>query len=77
MKQGRASRDVTESRKVEPRAHAVGKAYGGQLGSHYGNHADEGDTRRTAAVTMYEGRGYEAPKAGRTIHHGGSQGKHR
>jgi hypothetical protein len=77
MKQGRATHSGTASTKVEPTPHAVNPAYPGQLGISLGNHADHGDTSKTAAVPMYEGRGLKAPMVGSTSHHCGSQGKHR
>jgi hypothetical protein len=64
-------------KKTEPKSHAINPAYPGQLGSAFGNHAADGDTSKTAAVKMDEGRGYEAPKGGHTIHHSGSQGRHK
>ena len=41
-----------------------------------GNHAMSGDTPRTQAVTMYEGRGLKAPMHSCATHKGGSQGKY-
>jgi hypothetical protein len=65
------------SRKIEPRAHAMNPAGVAQIGSAMGNHAtDTGKILHGASVSMDRGRGFEAPKdAGRTVHHGGSQGK--
>lgn len=77
MKQGQANSSRMGSTKREPSSQAVNPAYPGQLGAHFGNHADEGDTPRTGAVQMYEGRGLEAPMVGETIHPCGSQGKHK
>lgn len=68
MKQGRASSSGPGDQKREPIAHAVNPAAVAEIGIH---------EVRTVPVQMYEGRGYEAPKANSTIHHSGSQGKHR
>lgn len=76
MRQGQASSSGPGSRKIEPRAHAVSPAGVSQIGEAMGNHAT--DTARNlhgSSEPMYKGRGFEAPKAGVTIHHGGSQGR--
>lgn len=54
-------------KKQEPVAKAVTPAGAGQIGVMTG-------TARSVAP-LYAGRGYEAPKAGTTIHPRGSQGK--
>lgn len=77
MTQGRATSSRMGSTKTEPISKAVNPAYPGQLGIHQGNHADDGDTPRTGAVPMYEGRGLSAPMVSETSHPAGSQGKHR
>jgi len=77
MKQGRADHSGMGSTKIEPRSTAVNPHYPGQLGEHMGNHADRGDTPRTGAVPMTEGRGLKAPMIGSTTHHSGSQGKYK
>ena len=69
MKQGRASRDVRESAKVEPHSRVVDPAGVNQLGNHVGP--------ARAVEPLYEGRGYKAPMAGEQHHHCGSQGKHK
>lgn len=75
MRQGRAGRDVRESMKVEPKAHALNERAVSQIGSSMGNHATERSEPLTKAVErMHKGRGFQAPHdAGRTIHQGGSQ----
>ncbi len=62
---------------MEPKAHAINPAGVSQIGQAMGNHATgEGKILHGASVTMDRGRGFEAPKdSGRTIHHGGSQGR--
>lgn len=77
MKQGSASSSRMGSTKREPIAHAVSPAGVSQMGEALGNHAtDVGKTLHGASEPMYKGRGFEAPHdAGRTIHHGGSQGR--
>lgn len=77
MKQGRADHSNMGSTKTEPRSTAINPHYPGQLGEMMGNHADMGDTSRTGAVPMYEGRGLHAPMEKCTVHHSGSQGKHK
>lgn len=56
------------STKVEPKSHAVPPAYGANIGIQEIRHTE---------VPMYEGRGLVAPHVGTTIHHCGSQGKHK
>lgn len=65
------------SMKREPIAHAMNPAGVSQIGQALGNHAtDQGKILHGASISMNAGRGFEAPKdAGRTVHHGGSQGK--
>jgi len=73
-KQGRAHISGPGSRKIEPRAHAVSPAGVSQIGEALGNHAtDTGKILHGASKPLYEGRGFEAPMKGTTIHHGGSQ----
>lgn len=67
MKQGRASSSGMASTKVEPKSHAYNPGGVSQIGVAIDPKAQE---------TMHEGRGYHAPKAGHTIHHRGSQGRH-
>ena len=77
MRQGSASSSGPGSRKIEPRAHAVSPGGVSQIGESLGNHAtDVTKNLHGASIDMYKGRGFEAPHdAGRTVHHGGSQGK--
>jgi hypothetical protein len=65
MKQGRASRDVRESTKVEPKAMAINPKWTSQIGSAMGNHS----TDRSALLPkdkviekMHQGRGYQSPR---------------
>lgn len=67
MKQGTGHSTHT-GQKTEPTARAVNPSATDQLGQALG-------TQRSV-VPMYEGRGYEAPKANTTIHDSGSQGRH-
>lgn len=78
MKQGRSSRDVNESSKVEPRPHAISPGAVSRLGTLVGTGADY--------LPMNAGRGYSPPQgptssniqgpgAGRTIYPNGVQGK--
>lgn len=77
MKQGQASSSGPGSRKREPIAHAVSPAGVSQIGEAMGNHVtDSAKILRGGAVSMYEGRGYEAPTNKSTQHHSGSQGRH-
>lgn len=76
MKQGRASVSGRHDAKIEPRSMAVNPGYAGNLGSAFGDHADEGDF--TARITpMDAGRGYSAPSIATTTHKSGSQGRHK
>lgn len=75
MKQGRASFSGPADRKIEPQGHAVNPGYAGNIGSKFGNHAEDGAF--TPRITPEDaGRGYRAPGIGTTTHHCGSQGKH-
>jgi hypothetical protein len=84
VKQGRASRDVSESWKREPRAKAIVPAGVAQLGQRQGNHITERGSTSYGGVDMAGGKGYEPPKGpaassgvggGRDIHRAGSQGR--
>jgi hypothetical protein len=68
MKQGQAQSSGTASTKREPIAHAVSPAAVSEIGIHQ---------VRATSLPLYEGRGLEAPMQGTTIHHCGSQGKHK
>jgi len=68
MKQGQATHSGSGSTKIEPRSHAVSPEAVAEIGLQVVRHT---------TVPIYEGRGLEAPMAGTTIHHCGSQGKHR
>lgn len=67
MKQGTAN-NTDSGRKREPIAHAVSEAAVSEIGVHQ---------VRTTSLPLYSGRGLEAPMQGTTIHHCGSQGKHK
>lgn len=66
-------------RKREPISHGVNVVHASQIGAAQGNHAsDGGGTMRTRSEPMYQGRGgIVAPKSAMTVHHRGSQGKHK
>ena len=76
MRQGSGTSTMS-GRKTEPRAHAISPAGVSQIGSAMGNHAtDTGKILHGSSISIDKGRGFEAPKdSGRTIHHGGSQGR--
>lgn len=77
MMQERAVTSMS-GRKREPIAHAINPAGVSQIGSNMGNHASDsqGKILHGSSISMDAGRGFTAPHdAGRTIHHGGSQGK--
>lgn len=75
MKQGQASRSGPGCQKTEPVPQAINPGYAGNIGSHFGNHAECGDF--TPRITPEDaGRGYRAPGIGSTSHKGGSQGKY-
>lgn len=68
MKQGHATTSGPASQKREPIAHAVSPAAVSEIGIHQIRHT---------SVPLYQGRGLEAPMQGTTIHHTGSQGRHK
>jgi hypothetical protein len=73
MKQGRASRDVAEGGKREPKAYAVSPSAAGQLGMAMGTLPGH----RYAAPQLFQGNGYQAPKnKSAATSKGGSQGKY-
>ena len=76
MKQGSSSYTVADMKR-EPHSRAVNPAGVAQIGSAMGNHAtDVTENLHGSSEALYSGRGFEAPHdAGRTVHHGGSQGK--
>lgn len=67
MKQGRASSNTQSGQKREPNAHAVSECAVADIGI---------QQVYTRSEPLYEGRGFEAPKAGSSTHRSGSQGKH-
>jgi hypothetical protein len=68
MKQGRATRDVTEGTKVEPKPHAVSEGAVARVGQAQYPGAKVGP--------LYEGRGLKAPMVSQASHKGGSQGRY-
>jgi hypothetical protein len=78
MKQGRASVSGPGSRKVEPHGPNYTPGVVSQIGENLGNHAtDSGKILHGSSAPMYAGRDDNlAPKAGMTVHHGGSQRRH-
>jgi hypothetical protein len=84
VKQGRASRDVSESHKVEPKPKKVSEMAAAGLGEMRGSHATDGGDLPFKTEPLYLGRGYKAPGpspdragpgGGRTIYRSGSQGR--
>ncbi len=76
MRQGKVSFDGPADRKREPVVHKVSPGAVSQIGSAMGNHATGNGQRLSgASLTLYEGRGFEAPKAGSDTHPCGSQGR--
>jgi hypothetical protein len=67
MKQGTANSRAGDQKR-EPIAHAVSVGAVSEIGVHQ---------VRGTSLPLYEGRGLEAPMQGTTIHHTGSQGKHK
>ncbi len=67
MKQG-TGRSTDSAQKREPVSHAVSPAAASEIGVQVIRHT---------SLPLYEGRGLEAPMQGTTIHHCGSQGKHK
>lgn len=76
MKQGRASSSGMGSTKVNPTSRAVNPDAVADMGNMHGNHTEEGNYP-FKTTPLYAGRGLEAPMVGTTIHHCGSQGKHK
>ena len=76
MKQGRATRDVTESRKRDPIPHKVHESAVAQLGA-----AVQFEKKPLEAGFGYRGSDVSparpGPGGGRTIHPHGTQGKHK
>lgn len=67
MKQGMGN-NTNSGQKREPIVHAVSPAAVSEIGIHQ---------VRSTSVPLYQGRGLEAPMQNSTIHHSGSQGKHK
>lgn len=75
MKQNVPSTVTRGDTKQEPQSTAINPGGVGNLGSHFGNHADCGDFR-PRITPMDAGRGYSAPAIRSTSHKSGSQGEH-
>lgn len=78
MKQGRASRDNNDGRKVEPMVHPVSPTAVSQIGSSLGNHAmDHGRTLPGSSKPLYpDKQGFQPPREREVEHYnGGSQGR--
>ena len=76
MRQGSASRDRREGRKVEPSANGINPGYVAQLGNKVGSHVtNEGDSSYRGEK-MHSGRGFEAPRNKSQSHTRGSQGRY-
>lgn len=81
MKQGEASRDNMDGRKVEPKGHVTNVRAVSQIGSAMGNHvtADGHHSlpRGSVSETLYKGKvGFQAPPdVTWDIHGSGSQGR--
>lgn len=77
MKQGRASRDVMESGKREPRPRAVIPSGVAQYGKAMGDHVTgQGATGYRGTNPFGGGRGYKAPGIKNDSKNGGSQGRY-
>lgn len=76
MRQGRASRDVSEGGKREPRSHAMNPPGIAQYGIAKGDHVTDGGGTGYRGEPKHVGRGYSAPHDdGRKVHPSGSQGR--
>jgi hypothetical protein len=76
MKQGRASRDVRESYKVEPKPHIMNPGGVGQLGNSQGSHVTRGEDSDYRGDPLRGGRGYKAPLIKSQSSNRGSQGRY-
>ena len=75
MKQGSASRDVAEGRKVEPTSKSVNVTAVAQMGEMQGNHVMEKGDIPFKTESMFGGAVLSAPRGSTTIHNRGSQGR--
>lgn len=73
MKQG-SGNSTKGDMKTEPISHAVNPGGAANLGSHFGNHTEDG-AFAPRITPLYAGRGFEAPAIRTTSHKSGSQGK--
>jgi len=76
MKQGRATRDVSESHHVEPKSHSINPTYVAQMGNMQGDHVTEKGDIPFKTESLHQGQTLAAPECKTTQHHSGSQGKH-
>ena len=76
MKQGRASRDVSESHHVDPKSRGINPGGVNMLGNMVGNHTTDHGTTSYKGEQLYRGRGYEAPRNKSQSHGSGSQGRY-
>jgi len=76
MKQGRASRDVRESTKVEPQPHVYNPGGVGQLGQTQGSHVTGSGDSDYRGDPLRGGRGFKAPPIKSQSRNRGSQGRY-
>ncbi len=75
MRQGRASRDVSEGRMRSPYSHADNVKAVGQIGTALGNHVTERRQLVNPIEPLGAGRGFTAPQPKSRQYHCGSQGR--
>ena len=76
MKQGRASRDVRESTKVEPKPNVYLPGGVGQLGNMQGSHVTSDTDSDYRGDPLRGGRGFKAPPVKSQSSNRGSQGRY-
>jgi hypothetical protein len=76
MRQGRASRDVTEGQKMEPKSFSTNPGYVGQLGNKQGSHVTSHDDTSYRGDPFHIGRGFKAPPVKSQSRNRGSQGRY-
>ncbi len=75
MKQGRASRDVSEGRARSPYSHADNVKAVSQIGQAMGNKATDHSKIITSVESLGAGRGFQSPQPKSRQYHQGSQGR--
>ncbi len=75
MKQGRASRDVSEGRARSPYSHADNVRAVSQIGQSLGNKATDHSKMINSIEPLSAGRGFSAPQPKSRQYHQGSQGR--